>query len=217
MPSEPINNPGVTPTPGTPEYGRDKPRLGAGEEGQEPKPFSLGPEAGKEAAQTISTGQPSPIEVAKESAQAQAQMTPEQLSANMQKLQSQFTQAQTDLKNPDVKGKLTDDHQQALSKLVGKMNPDMKTIAQNSKGEFTPATQNKGEGVVNFVTKWIDASQQTMGNALNYLSNTKKPELGQYLKLQYAVQRATQRGELFASIVGSSVSGIKTLMSTQLG
>jgi hypothetical protein len=31
------------------------------------------------------------------------------------------------------------------------------------------------------------------------------------------VQRATQRGELFASIVGSTVSGVKTIMSTQLG
>ncbi len=78
--------------------------------------------------------------------------------------------------------------------------------------------QTEGGGnVLSRVVNWLGGAQGALGGALEYLKTTEKPDITSYLRLQYAVQRATQRGELFSSIVGSSVSGIKTIMSTQLG
>lgn len=208
---------GVTPTPGAPEYGRDKPKLGEGEEAQEPKPFSLGPEGGQAASpEGVATDKPTPMEVASEG--AQAKMSPEQIGDQMNKLKTQLDSAQKDLQNPSVTGKLTEDHYQALGKLVEKMTPDMRAMAKNSGGEFNPPQRTAGEPILNYVTRWINGSQESLSSSLNYLSSQpKSPNPAAMLKLQYDVQRATQRGELFASIVGSSVSGIKTIMSTQLG
>jgi len=219
MPDEPISNPGVTPTPGTPEYGRDKPRLGEGEEAQEPKPFSLPPEPGiKQGAVQIPTEKPSPMDVAREGARKPPQLSPEELSGQVQKLKGQLDDAQNNLQNPNITSKFTTDHYQALNRLVEKMNPDMQTIAKSSQGEFAAPKAVKGEPVLSFISRWIDGSQETLSQSLNYLSKgggSTNP--ADYLKLQFGVQRATQRGELFASIIGASVSGIKTIMSTQLG
>ncbi len=218
MVDSPTPNPGVTPTPPTPEYGRDKPRLGAGEEAQEQKPFSLEPQPGKEGGpQQVSTEKPSPMDLAREGAEKGTRMTPEELNNQLSQLKNRLNETQADLQNPTVTNKFTKDHYDALGKLVDKMNPDMRNIAKNSSGEFNPPQHISGEPVLNYITRWINGSQETLTSALNYVGKEKNPNPASFLKLQYSVQRAVQRGELFASIVGASVSGIKTIMSTQLG
>ncbi len=211
-------NPGVTPTPGTPEYGRDKPGLGSGEEAEPNKPFSLPPEPGAKGAEAPEMQpHPSPMDAAGEGARQQAQMTPEQLGSQVEGLKNQLSNIGSQLQNPDVTGKFSPDHYEALNRVVEKMTPDMRSIANNSQTEFNPPQRASGESVLGFVTHWINGAQGTLSAALNYVGTEKSPNPASFLKLQYAVQRASQRGELFASIVGSSVSGIKTIMSTQLG
>jgi hypothetical protein len=222
MPDNPItdqiSNPGVSPTEPTPPYGPEKPRLGAGEEAQEPKPFSLAPEGGKAAPAEATPERPSPMEVAGDAArQQQPQMPPEELSGKIVNLQDQLNGIHNKIQDSKFTQNFTSDHYQAMQKVTQKMNPDMKDIAKYSKGEFNPPQQQKGQSVLEYVSNWINGSQGTLGGALDYLQTAQKPDPTTYLRLQYAVQRATQRGELFASIVGSTVSGIKTIMSTQLG
>ncbi len=215
----PDSTSGVTPTPPTPEYGRDKPGLGEGEMANEPKPFSLPPEGNEPAATSPEgAGKPTPMEVAKEGAEKGTQkMTPEQLGDQMSKLKTQLGSVQTKLQDPSVTSRFTKDHYDALQKVAEKMTPDMQGIAKNSKGEFNTPKPISGEPALNYVTRWINGSQQTLSSALQYVGTEKNPNPASFLKLQYSVQRAMQRGELFSSIVGASVSGIKTIMSTQLG
>ena len=214
--SNQISNSGVSPTQPTPPYGPDHPRLGSGEEAQEPKPFTLGPEGGQSSTEA-SSEKPSPMEVAGDAARQQPQMAPEELGGHIVKLNDQLSSIQTKLQDTNTTQKFTTDHFEAMQRLAQKMNPDMQAIAKNSNGQFVTPEKSPGEPVLGYITKWLNGSQGTLSSALDYLQNTKKPDITSYLKLQYAVQRATQKGELFASIVGSSVSGIKTIMSTQLG
>lgn len=217
MVDNPVSNSGITPAQPVPPYGPDKPRLGAGEEGQEPKPFTLGPEGNKPGANQAPAEKPSPMEVAGDAAKQQQQISPQELQDQLSQLNKQMADIHTKLQDKGTTQQFTADHYEAMQRVVQKMNPDMQAIAKNSQGEFTPPTQKQGDSVLSYITKWVNGSQGTLGSALDYLQNTKKPDISSYLRLQYAVQRATQRGELFASIVGSSVSGIKTIMSTQLG
>ncbi|MCH9625032.1 MAG: hypothetical protein S4CHLAM123_01980 [Chlamydiales bacterium] len=216
MADNPIN-PGVTPTPSSPEYGRDKPRLGEGEEAQQQKPFSLDPEGAKTTPSEMQTDKPTPMDVAEDASRQQQQLNPQELGGQITQLQEKFRAVQTQLSDPTLTNKFTSDHYKALQQVTEKMNPDLRTIAKTTGSEFNPPEQTKGENVLNFITKWVNGSQETLGKSLTYLQETKKPNVTDFLRLQYAVQRATQRGELFSSIIGSSVSGIKTIMSTQLG
>lgn len=209
-----ISNPGVSPIQPTP--GPERPSIGAEETGKE-KPFALSPQ-GSPTAPQATTKLPSPMEVAGDSARQQPQVAPEELSEQITKLKDDFGVVQGKLQNGQFSKNLAPDHFEALQRLTQKLSPDMQTIAKSSKGEFNPGkTGSEGGSALERVTQWLSGSQETLGGALNYLQTTEKPNVADYLKLQYAVQRATQRGELFASIIGSSVSGIKTLMSTQLG
>jgi hypothetical protein len=214
-PDDPVSNSGVSPIQPSPSYGPEKPRLASGEETQEPKPFSLGPE-GKPAQETQSQ-RPSPMEVAGDAARQHPQIPPEQLSEHILKLQEQYQVIQNKIQQRESEKSFTADHYSAMQKITQKLNPDMQTIAKNTSGEFNPPVQKKGQSVVDHIANWINGSQGTLQNALEFLQTEQKPDPASYLRLQYAVQRATQRGELFASIVGSTVSGIKTIMSTQLG
>ncbi len=215
-PSEPLKDPSVTPPSKVP--GQDQPSVGDKEATEPNKPFSLGPEDGTKGSE-VQAERPSPMDVAKDSAQQQERMTPGELSEHVQTLQSNLSQIQSQLQDSSVTNKFTADHYNAMRKVVEKMTPDMKDIANNSEGEFQAVKPDEGEGgnVLKSIGNWIGGSQKTLGGALNYLSADKKPSIGSFMKLQYSVQRATQRGELFASIIGASVSGIKTIMSTQLG
>ncbi len=218
MPDNPISNqisnPGASPVQPTPSYGPEKPMSGADEETQG-RPFMLGPEKANPA--ETPSGKISPMEVAGDSARQQQQLAPEVLSDHIAKLQDKLDGIQTKITDPKYSKNFTDDHYTAMQKVTEKMNPDLKAIAENSNGKFEPAVQEKGQGALEYVVNWINGSQGALGGALDYLQTTEKPNIASYLKLQYAVQRATQKGELFASIVGSTVSGIKTIMSTQIG
>ncbi|NGX55049.1 MAG: hypothetical protein KR126chlam2_00671 [Chlamydiae bacterium] len=218
-PIDPLKTPETTRPSPTPEYGAGKPAVGAGEEAQEPKPFSLPPEAGKTAGQVAGTeaaGQPSPMAAAQE-AEKPIPWTPEEMNNNIVQAQQTLTDAKSQLQDPTKAQGLTDVHNQALGKVVDTMNPDMQTIANTTGQEYAPAKQGEGEGILSYVTKWIDGAQGTMSGALNYLSTMKNPNPADFMKLQYAMQRASQRGEVFASIISSSVSGVKSIMSIQLG
>ncbi len=220
MADNPINqivNSGVSPVQPTPSYGPDKPALGAGEEANE-RPFSFGPEGNGGKTQEASSGFPSPMQVAGDAAKQQQQVIePEQLSNQISQLHDQLNTIKAKLSNPNITQNFSGDHYNALQKVTDKINPDLHTIGKYANKEYLPPQHEKGEPLLHYIVNWVNGSQSTLKGALEYLQQDHKPNPAAYLRLQYAVQRATQRGELFASIVGSSVSGIKTLMSTQLG
>lgn len=215
------SNPGPTSIGPTPQYGETKPVVGAGETEKEPKPFSLEPQpatAGK-VTPTGAEGRPSPMAAAQEAGKAKP-WTPEEMTTKINKTQDTLTSAKTLLQDPTKTQDLTEDHLNALNLLTNKVTGDMRSIAKNSGQEYTPVNQQQGEGLLSYVTRWIDGSQATFGGALSYLANqdpNAPPDLTSYLKLQMSVQRASERGELFAGIIGASVSGVKTIMSVQLG
>lgn len=219
--SDSLSNPGIPPASPTSPYGPDKPRVGAGEETQEPKPFTLPPDEGKAAFKQETAGHPTPMEIASEAAkQQQTRLSPEELRHQLSQLHSKLGAVQQDLQNPTVTKGLTQDHYAALQRAVQASNPDMQDVAKYSKGKFDTPQQKPGQPVLDYVVQWINGSQGVLGGALDFLQNahnTQGSNVANYLKLQYAVQKASQRGQLFASIIGASVSGIKTIMSTQIG
>ncbi len=214
------SNPPIPPTPGVSPYGPSKPALGA-DEGTQQRPFSLPPGPGKgagspESAQTESA--PTPMQVARDASHKQAPLSPEEMQNQLETLTNRLGEIRNKLQNEKIVNKFGQEHYQAFEKVIDKMNPDLKTIAKSTQGEFNPTPKKKGESILQHVTQWIDGGQGTLNSALNYLSNKQgNPNPADMLKLQYAVQRASQRGELMASLIGAGVSAIKTIMSTQLG
>lgn len=204
---DPIQGPSSR--PGKPEGPGEEPsegQIGKGQEQQSPFQMPKG---------TEKTGAPSPMEIA--SQQGANRIPPEELGNKIQTAQQALEQARTKLGDPEFQKGLTQDHYNALSEVTTKLNGDLRAIAENSNGKFTPQVGDPKKSAAENVLNWINGSQKTLTGALNYLSTTPKPNVASYMKMQYAVQRATQRAELFSSIVSSSVSGLKTLMSTQLG
>ncbi len=202
-----------------PERGR--PGLGSGEEAQ-PRPFSLPPEAPPKELQAVPTeGKPTPMEAMKisegDARAKQQQLTPDQLQDRMRKLNEQLGSVKTKLQNPTIAKTLTPDHHLALTKTVDRLGTDIRTIAKNTNGEFVMPTKSKAQGALEYVTNFIDGSQNQLRNAIQYVGQLKNPTYAQMLSLQYSVQRATQKGELLSSIIGASTSAIKGILSTQLG
>lgn len=215
---DPLRNPGVSPTaPAMPPTGGQP--LSTGQEGTQPKPFSLAPEPLKGgAAAAEATSKPSPMEVAREARQQKQRWTPEEMSSHLDKLQDTLTNAKINLANPAVTARLTPDHLEALEKLTTKMSPDIRTIADASGAPYEPMTKGKGEGLLSFITNWVNASQITTSAAQVSDPNVYKTmDLSKILGMQAAIQRASTKGELFSSIMGSTISGLKSLMMTQLG
>jgi len=208
-----ITGPGATPPskPGGPVEGPTE----VTKKGPEEQKEFRGPGAEK-GAEAEKSDKISPMDLAAQQ-QGKQQVTQESLGQQMNKLQDTLGNAQNQLKNPNIANNIRPDQEHALGTLVDKMNGDMGRVAKHSDTEFTPRKQGSGEKMVDFVTDWINGSQETLGKALKSVSTMKNPNPGQMMNLQYSVQRATQRGELFSSIISSSVSGIKTIMSTQLG
>ncbi|MCH9608595.1 MAG: hypothetical protein S4CHLAM45_11730 [Chlamydiales bacterium] len=215
----PLHNPGVTPSPKPNPVTEGKPEMGPTEGVDAQKPFNLPPDAGAKGAgaENVEAGRSTPMDVARDASQGNERMSPEELTDKISKFRDDLSQAHAKLSDPNVTKNFTDDHHKALGKLVEKMNPDMRTIANNSGGKFEPTPLGKGGDLLAKVGEWINGSQKSLGGAMDYLSKTKNPNMASFMKLQYSVQRASQRGELFASIISSSVGGIKTIMSTQLG
>ena len=210
---DPIEKPDSSPIkPGGPAKGPAEQQIGEGQEKQAPFKMPESPQAPEAAGKTAA---PSPMEIAGQ--QNTPRVSPEELSGHVQKVQQTLQEAHTKMSDPALQKQMTQEHYNALSQVSTKMNGDMKTIAENSDGKFQAPVDDPKENGATKVLNWINGSQKTLTGALNYLSTTKKPNVASYMKMQYAVQRATQRAELFSSVISSSVSGIKTLMSTQLG
>jgi hypothetical protein len=209
-----IIDPGpVNPTrPSAPVEGPGSPLAKEPEGGKE----FHGPEAGKTVPQGQSTEKPSLMDLAGQMGHGKEQVTQESLSQKLGNLQDKFGDIKTRFQNqrPDLRV----DQERAFDKLVDKLNGDMRQITkQSGAGEFSPKKRGVGEKMVDFLTGWLDGSQKTLSKALTSVSGLKDPNPADLMNLQYSVQRATQRSELFSTIIGSSVSGIKTIMSTQLG
>ena len=87
--------------------------------------------------------------------------------------------------------------------MKGKLDEDLKTVAQNSGGKYEPAQASPSESPLKKILSWVNGSQSAITGALNHVSEQKNPNIASYMKLQYGVQRASQRAELFSSIIGS--------------
>lgn len=217
MTYDPVNNPGIPPIqPTKPGSTPESPGMLSGEGTpafQLPKgKSSPSPQAEK----------PTPMDVARDAErQANApRWSVNEMQDNLTSLQTLLNRAKTNLTNPNTQKILTEDHRTALVRLTSKLNPDLEEIAQLTEGNYQPKgapAAKDSNSVLNYVAEWLGGGQKTLGEALNFASDVHNPDPVAYLKLQFAVQRATQKGELFASILGSTVSGIKTLLSTQLG
>lgn len=216
MIDDPISNPPIQPTPGIVPTPSPTGIPESGPQGLEPRPFELpsGPSQSRNI--EAASSKPSPMDVARDSAHVQG-WDPQDIQDNMRLLQTQLSDAQKKLQDPNLTAKFSDDHYTALNKLTDKMNPEMRSIAKLTDGKFSPPEGQKGGGALNYVLNWVGGAQQTLGNALAYASSIKNPNPADMMRLQFAMHRATERGELFASIIGSTVSGIKTIMSAQLG
>ncbi|EPP34708.1 hypothetical protein CP10139811_0780 [Chlamydia ibidis] len=144
----------------------------------------------------------------------------EEIKEQINHLKSRLWDAQTTLENQDP-GKLASEHIEAFGVIIDLINGDLGTIAectqQNVKQEKEKEDEDKS--VTRKVIDWVSSGEEILNRALLYFSdrNGERENLADFLKVQYAVQRATQRAELFSSIVGTTVSSIKTIMTTQLG
>jgi hypothetical protein len=213
-------NPDVTRTPGVqPSPGTEGPRIGGQDDASRADKFNLpkGQEVEK-GPETQEGGKVTAFDLANQKQGGGAQAMPiEEMEEKLQQLSGHFDKIKGDIQNPSKIQGITPDHLEAMNRVMEKMNPDMRTIAKNTGGEFKPPEKPEGQSPLDSVMQWVNGGQDTLSGALNHLSTMDQPDMGTYMKLQYSVQRATQRGELFASIIGSTVSGIKTIMSTQLG
>lgn len=214
---DPLSNPQIPRTEGVKDVTSDVPKVAGDDRGQEPQPFSLGPEPLPGQGQVTAAeqaGKPTPMQVAGEGHGAPA-IPKEELNSRMESLVEQLKNARDKVQQGEAN--LTPDHEKALSRLVQKLNPEFRNISNKMGVEYKPPVQQKKESVVGYVTKWIDGSQKTLSDALAAYSKVDNMDPASYFTLQAAVQRASERAELFASIVGAGVSGLKTIMSMQLG
>ncbi|WP_213358168.1 hypothetical protein [Chlamydiifrater phoenicopteri] len=117
--------------------------------------------------------------------------------------------------------KLQAEHIEAVNTIMNLIDKDLAAIAQHSGQSLQEAEKDKDDkrSVARRVVDWISSGEEVLNRALLYFSdrNGEPESVANFMKIQYAVQRATQRAELFSSIVGTTVSSIKTIMTTQLG
>lgn len=215
--SDPLHNPGPTPTPGVTPPGSQDPMKGSDMEAI-PK-FTLPPEPLPGQPSVVAEQRPSPLELAKQMEEEgkSARWTPQEMQDRLTLLQTHLQTVSTQLESPKATGKLTPEHFNALNQIVDKMNPDMRSMAKYAGVDFAPVTQKKGEGVLSYLLNWVSGTQQMTNNSLSALAGATKPDPAEMLKLQFIAQRSLERTELMSSVISSSVSGIKTLMSMQLG
>jgi hypothetical protein len=219
---EPIGNPPIPPTPRTSPPSDAIPGLGAGEAAQEPKPFSLPPQPlpgqAPTAAPTPMEGRPTPMELAREREGRGGAITPEETMSSGKALLNKIQNTTNIYQDPEVKNKLSQEHYDAMMTVASKLGPDMHKIAKyTEQKDFVYPQQEKGQTVLQYILSYLNSSQGTAQQAVSFLQHNTNPNAAQLLSIQFAMQRASQKVELLASIIGSSVSGIKTLMSTQLG
>lgn len=216
MPDEPISNPPTPRTPTTPPVSRESPGVGFNEEAQEPKPFSLPPQplpqrpAGPETA-----GKPTPMEAIREGTEQKS--SPEQVQQVGHGLVDKIQQTKTLYSDKTKTQGLSQEHFDAMTKIVDRLGSDMQKVSKYTEQKPPIVQKKKNESVLDYVVDYLETSQGTAQNAIEYLAKAKNPNMAQLLSVQYAMQRASQKVELLASVIGSTVSGLKTLMATQLG
>lgn len=215
MPDDPISNPGITPTPRIPGVSPETPGIGSND-AQEPKPFSLPPEPLKgQRANPSSEAKPTPMEVARDG--GGGKLSPQEILDQTEVLQKKIDKAKVLYQDPAKARNLTQDHYDAMMKVTSKLGGDLHKMAKYTNGEFAYPQKEKQDTVLQYVLKYLNSSQGVTDHVTQFLGQNTNPNVAQLLSVQYAMQRASQKVELLASIIGSSVSGIKTLMSTQLG
>lgn len=145
-----------------------------------------------------------------------------QLRENINRLKEELNDFQLQAQNSYRTQQIEKERYDAMTLVMGLINEDLQTVA-NETGQTYSVGKEKEEcddrSVGRKIIDWVSTGEEVLNRAMIYLSGKQgEPEsITDFLKLQYAVQRATQRAELFASIVGTSVSSIKTIMTTQLG
>lgn len=141
----------------------------------------------------------------------------EELKEQINNLKERLWDAQTTLRQDQ--NKLSPEHFEAVNVIIDLINGDLSDIAEHTQQRLQDKNEKEDDSVVRKMINWVSSGEEVLNRALLYFSdrNGKRENLADFLKVQYAVQRATQRAELFASIVGTSVSSIKTIMTTQLG
>ena len=141
----------------------------------------------------------------------------EELQEQINLLKSRLWDAQTQMQNQDL-DKLASEHVDALGVIVDLINGDFQAIAEHTQ-QGKQGDREEEKSVTRKIVDWVSSGEEILNRALLYFSdrNGERETLADFLKVQYAVQRATQRAELFASILGATVSSIKTIMTPQLG
>lgn len=139
------------------------------------------------------------------------------LSNQIAQLKGSFSDLALNIENTSQVFDDKDTHQ--VLQVMHLLDQDLSEIANNTNQQDGQHLEDESKTFVHKALNWCYSGEQILHNALLFLSEQKDSfsSLGDYLKLQYAVQRATQRTELFASLMGITISSIKTIMTTQLG
>lgn len=213
--SESINTPGSSPTEPlrdiepeiiTPQTSPNVVGGGLGDEKQ-PKPFNL-PEKG---AGGVSQEQISPMELAQTQ---QQKINPQEISQRINYMNNKFGQIGTMLQN-NPNATIPKDRVGELNNTMGGLGEDLRHIAQLTGGKYSPPQESNN--IMEWIKNFVSGGQAQFDQALQSLGKMKNPNPAEMLRLSYTVQRATQKTELFSSIISSTVGGIKTIMGTQLG
>ena len=144
----------------------------------------------------------------------------EELKEQINNLRERLGEFRVSLEEGQTPKNLEQEHFHAVGVVMDLINEDLGAIAESTQQDLQKDKEEDAEhSLTRKVINWISSGEEVLNRALLYFSdrNGERENLANFLKVQYAVQRATQRAELFASIVGTSVSSIKTIMTTQLG
>lgn len=138
-----------------------------------------------------------------------------ELQEQIRNLKERLWDARVSIQDLEME-KLATEHIEAYETITNLLNNDLYEIAEQT--EQQPSKQTE-PSIAKKALDWVSSGEEILNRALLYVSgkNGQEDSLANFLKVQYAVQRATQRAELFASIVGTTVSSVKTIMTTQLG
>lgn len=167
---------------------------------------------------------PSPMEMMRDrdsqlvDPEVQEELDSEELQEQINYLKQRLWDAQTLLEERDP-SLLADEHREAMGVIIDLVEGDLRAIARETHQEVMQPKLTEDKSVTRRVIDWVSSGEEILNRALLYFSDRdgQSENFVDFLKVQYAVQRATQRAELFASIVGTTVSSIKTIMTTQLG
>ncbi|WP_348663536.1 hypothetical protein [Chlamydia vaughanii] len=142
----------------------------------------------------------------------------EELEEQINNLKERLWDANSTIQSHD-QNKLSPEHLEAVNLIIDLINGDLGEIAEHTQQDIEKKKKDESESVTRKMIDWVSSGEEVLNRALLYFSdrNGERENLADFLKVQYAVQRATQRAELFASIVGTTVSSVKTIMTTQLG